>query len=136
MEAPRDACCKLFDPETPPAAFDARAVNGVGALIKDFLGVSKTSFFRTARLADDVEPDVLGVAGTVWWRPLPITKGCRRAPDGLIRFSGSQIRHFAMKSTKSSSLHRRTCCKDLEPGLRFLPLEFVTIRGLPLDSAC
>lgn len=89
-----------------PTVRDDRAVRGVGALMRDFLGVSVVSFRRPLRLGVDsvlFEVDV----STLGRRP-PVTKGCRKAEAGLIRRSGSQTRHLEIKSTKSSSLHRST----------------------------
>ena len=84
---------------------EVRAVSGVGALICDFFGVSITCLLRLLERLDKVFP---GEGLITLARLLPVTKGCRIAACGLIRFSGSQVKHFAMKSTKSSSLHRST----------------------------
>jgi hypothetical protein len=85
-----------------------RAVRGVGALISDFFGVSSTCL---TRLLPNVEEErvAFGVvdAGALGRFPA-VTKGCLIAAWGLIRRSGSQTKHFEIKSTNSSSLHLRT----------------------------
>lgn len=86
---------------------EVRAVRGVGALICDFFGVSVTCLLRLLERLDE-DSKVFPGEGLTSLARLPVTKGCRIAAWGLIRFSGSQVRHFAMKSTKSSSLHRST----------------------------
>ena len=108
---------------------DVRAVRGVGALICDFFGVS-VACFRLEKLADDSSA-LAGEGLTTLVRRPPVTKECRIAACGLIRFSGSHVRHFEMKSTKSSSLHRRTCASVFVPGRRLLPFELTTGRGPP-----
>jgi hypothetical protein len=113
---------------------DVRAVRGVGALIWDFFGVSVTCFVRLDKLADDKSAFAGEGLMTLARRP-PATKGCRMAACGLIRFSGSHVRHLEMKSTKSSSVHRRTCASDFVPGRRLLPFELTTGRGPPWLSA-
>jgi len=59
----------------------------------------------------------------------PVMKGCHIVACGLIRCSGSHVRHLEMKSTKSSSLHRRTWASDSVPGWHRLSFEFTTGRG-------
>lgn len=59
----------------------------------------------------------------------------RMALSGLKRRSGSQTRHFAIKSTKSSSSHLSTCERVLAPGRRRRPFELTTGRGTPVESA-
>jgi len=113
-----------------------RAVRGVGALICDFFGVSVTLETRELERLDD-DSKAFAVAGeglvTLPRRPA-LRKACCRAPWGFIRRSGSQTKQRAMKSTKSSSWHRRTCARDLVPGLLLRPLEFTTGLGAPLLS--
>lgn len=102
---------EVFDKITPdPVGVDGtcerleRAVKGVGALICDFLGVSGCTLLRCPApkeeddrgVRDEVDPAVLDLRPTM-------KKGCRRAVCGLIRLSGSHIKHLAMKSTKFSS---------------------------------
>lgn len=116
---------------------DPRAVRGVGALICDFFGVSVTCLVRLLVTvgADSSDFDVLEGVLVGLGRLPPATKGCRMAACGLIRRSGSQTRHLAMKSTNSSSLHLRTWASVLVPGRRLRPLELTTARGAPLGSA-
>jgi hypothetical protein len=78
----------------------------------------------------DLEVDEVGLG-----RRPPVTKGCRIAACGFIRRSGSQTRHFEMKSTNSSSLHRRTWASVFVPGRRRRPLELMTARGAPPGSS-
>ena len=111
----------------------ARAVRGVGALIRDFFGVSITCLVLLLLKPDDEGVDRVLVAFASLRLPANI-KGCRMAVCGFIRRSGSQTRHLAMKSTNSSSLHRRACARVLDPGLRLLPFEFVTGLGIPVVS--
>lgn len=111
-----------------------RAVSGVGALIKDFLGVSVTCLVLLPLKLDDEGVDRVLDVTLASLRFPAIMKGCRMAVCGFIRRSGSQTRHLAMKSTNSSSLHLRACARVLEPGLRRRPLEFVTGLGVPLVS--
>ena len=61
-------------------------------------------------------------------------QGCLIAGSGLSRLSGSQRRHLAMKSTKSSSLHLRACARVLVPGLRRFPFELTMGLGVPVES--
>lgn len=113
-----------------------RAVKGVGALICDFFGVSVTLETRElVRLDDDKRAFAMAGEGlaTLERRPA-LRKACCKAAWGFIRRSGSQTKQRAMKSTKSSSWHRRTCARDLVPGLLLRPLEFTTGRGAPLLS--
>lgn len=119
-----------------PATRFARALNRVGALICDFLGVTVADLCRLEMLeAEERSPcdGVEGIWATFERRPA-VRNGCRRAEFGLIRRSGSQLRHFAMKSTNSSSSQRKTCDNDLEPGLRLRPFELTTGRGAPVAS--
>ena len=93
---------------TALVVLEVRAVRGVGALICDFFGVSIICLLRLVERLDEDSNIFPGEGLTTLGRLPPATKGCRMAACGLIRFSGSQVKHFAMKSTKSSSLHRRT----------------------------
>jgi hypothetical protein len=110
-----------------------RAVSGVGAPIWDFLGVSVRVLPRVL-----VEAGFGGEDGAIYAPfalDLPdMMKGWRIAACGLMRRSGSQTRHLAMKSTNSSSLHRKTWARFFVPGLRLLPFELMTTRGAPLGS--
>ena len=127
-----DAFGLFVTPFVAVVVLEERAVRGVGALMSDFLGVSVTALARVLNVDDE------GVAFGVFNEGLvlrsPATKGCRKAVCGFIRRSGSQTRHFATKSTNSSSLHRRTCASVLVPGLRLRPFELITARGAPLVS--
>lgn len=117
---------------TAVAVREERAVRGVGALINDFLGVS---FSCLLRLPLKLEDGVLFITDVdAFCRRPTATKGWRMAACGFILLSGSQMRHFETKSTKSSSLHRRTCTSDFVPGLRRRPLELMTARGAPFGS--
>lgn len=145
-------CADLYDRDDPsvvgcdellgvvgapfPVVRVVRAVRGVGALIRDFLGVSITCLTRLPASVDD-ERVAFGVvdAGGTLGRFSAVTNGCLRAAWGLIRRSGSQTRHFAIKSTNSSSLHLRTWASVFVPGLLRRPLELITARGAPLGSA-
>jgi hypothetical protein len=117
------------------AVREDRDVKGVGALIIDFFGVSIACLLRLLlRLGDEVvnlEGAIVRVA--LCFRPA-VTNGCRRADCGFILRSGSQTRHFDMKSTKSSSLDFKTCCNVFDPGRRLRPLELTTTRGVPFVS--
>jgi hypothetical protein len=94
----------------------ALAVRGVGGPMT-FLGASKVLDEDASLLifeAVDDEPRMLRAAALgpdigvfILLRP-PVINGCLIAFVGFSRRSGSQIRHFAMKSTKSASSHRRT----------------------------
>lgn len=118
---------------------DVRAVSGVGALMRDFFGVSVTFVLLLPRFEEadcrKVLAALLGVGlGTFDRRP-PVMYGCRRAACGFSRRSGSHMRHFVMKSTKCSSEgFFSACAKVLVPGRRLLPLEFTTGRGAPVVS--
>lgn len=59
----------------------------------------------------------------------------RRAGSGLSRRSGSQIKHFAMKSMNNSSSDLSTCAKLFVEGRRRRPFELTTGRGAPVESA-
>jgi hypothetical protein len=116
--------CKLpveTDVETPaegPAETRvARAVSGVGGPII-FLDVSggfvedvSLLIFETveedepSRLRDAVLGPLMGAL--ILLRP-PVMNGCLMALCGFRRRSGSQTRHFAMKSTNSASSHLNT----------------------------
>ena len=103
----------------------------------DFFGVSITCCLLRLlfRLEEDIEGlDIAIAPGDFDFRPA-VTKGCRSAASGFILLSGSQTRHFDIKSTNSSSLHFKTCCNDLLPGRRLRPLELTTVRGVPFASA-
>ena len=115
---------------------EIRAVRGVGALIWDFLGVS-VSLDLLVRL-DAVDRRALAVVdeGDDTFERFPaLIKGCRIAFWGLIRRSGSHIRHLETKSTKSSSSQRRTWARVFVPGLLLRPFEFTTGRGAPVESS-
>jgi len=90
---------------------ELRAVNGVGALICDFFGVSVTLLDREIPERLDDDSIAFAVAGdgvvTLLRRPA-LRKLCCKAAWGFIRRSGSQTRQRAIKSTKSSSWQRRT----------------------------
>lgn len=94
---------------TPPLLVvvvrEERADKAVGPLINDFFGVSATSFRRLR--VDDDKVDFTADGGGLDRLP-EATNGCRIAVCGFRRLSGSQTRHFEMKSTNSSSLHRKT----------------------------
>lgn len=68
-------------------------------------------------------------------RSLPAAiQGCRMAGSGLSRRSGSQARHFEMKSTNRSSSVLSTAWSVLEPTRRRRPLGLVTGLGAPVES--
>ena len=119
----------------PAAVRDERAVRGVGALIKDFFGVSGTALERLVfeKLVVEVVERVGTPVGCCCLLPANM-KGWRMAAWGFMRLSGSQTKHFETKSTNSSSLHRSTWARVLVPGLRLLPFELMTVRGVPLVS--
>lgn len=120
---------------TPVVTRLVLAVSGVGALIWLFFGVSvRTLLLRLLEKPSPLDFDELGVGVMIFFVLPADTNGCRRAAWGFIRRSGSQTKHFEMKSTNSSSSHRRTWARVLEPGLRRRPLEFTTGRGDPLVS--
>lgn len=130
-------CAELLgvDGAPLPVVRVVRAVRGVGALISDFFGVSITCLTRLLPKAED-EIEALGAMVAVGLGRFPaVRNGCRNAAWGFIRRSGSQTRHFARKSTKSSSLHLKTCASVLVPGRLRRPLELITARGAPLGSA-
>ena len=103
-----DCACVVLGVVGPPleVVLVVRAVRGVGALIRDFLGVSVTCLLLLLRLEEE-GVDLAVVVGGLILRPV-VTNGCRIAAWGFIRRSGSQTRHLATKSTNSSSLHLRT----------------------------
>jgi len=101
--------------------------------MRDFFGVSWSCLVRLLVKLDE-EVEIFVADGGGFGRRPDTTNGCRRAACGLILRSGSQTRHFAIKSKKSSSLQRNTCCKLLVPGLRRRPFELTTTRGAPLTS--
>lgn len=115
-----------------------RAVSGVGALMSDFFGVSVSLLERLEKPPDAELRSCLdalwggGCGLVILGRLPPVMKGCRRAACGFRRRSGSHTRHFEMKSTKSSSSQRRTCCRVLDPGRRLRPFELTTGRGAPV----
>jgi hypothetical protein len=85
------------------AVREERAVSGVGAPICDFFGVSRVLFLlELPKLEAELIRDFTVAAfGLVTFERLPaVMNSWRRAACGFIRRSGSQIRHFAMKSTK------------------------------------
>lgn len=124
----------------PVATRVLRAVSGVGALIKDFFGVSNKCLLLLLLVKLDVvdcsndRAVLLGVAGAGLGRLPAVIKGCRRAAWGLIRRSGSQTRHLEMKSRKSSSSVRKTWASDLVPGRLRRPFELTTGLGAPVVS--
>jgi hypothetical protein len=114
---------------------EMRAVRGVGALIWFFFGVSE-ALDLPARL-DAVDRRALAVAedGVEPFERFPaVMKGCRSAFWGLMRRSGSHMRHFETKSMKSSSSQRRTWASVFVPALLLRPFEFTTGRGAPVES--
>lgn len=117
------------------------AVSGVGGPIIFF--VTSDAFPELVSLLIlDVEDEprmlrlvVLGpLSGVLGLLRPPVMKGCLIALCGFSLRSGSQMRHLAMKSTKSVSSHRSTCCNDFEPGRLRRPLELTTGRGAPEES--
>ena len=127
----------LFGVVGPPVIVrEDRAVKGAGALIIDFFGVSKVCLLLRLllRLDDEaVDLEVTIVEDALSFRPA-VTNGCLSAACGFILRSGSQTRHFDIKSTNSSSLHFNTCCSVFVPGRRLRPLELTTARGVPFNS--
>ena len=118
------------------------AVNGVGGpiifLVTSFVWVDEDDASRLILDTVDDEPsspdrDEILAVGVFLPRP-PVIKGCRIAPCGFNRLSGSQIRHLAIKSTNSASSQRRTWLRVFVPGRRRRPLEFTTGRGAPDES--
>jgi len=77
---------------------DDRAVRGVGALICDFFGVSPPLCLLDDGKERGLEMEGLGLVSR--GRRPDVMNSCRNAVCGFIRRSGSQTRHFAMKSTK------------------------------------
>ena len=106
----------------------------MGAPICDFFGVS-VAFDRLVRL-DAVDRRALAVVeeGVEPLRFPAVIKGCRIAFWGLMRRSGSHMRHLETKSTKSSSSQRRTWARFFVPGLLLRPFELTTGRGAPVES--
>ena len=99
------------------------------------LGTSAEPLTRSdMRLDDTLRVDGTAGGGAGRRRPA-MMNGCLRADWGLRRRSGSQVRHFAMKSTKCSSLHRRAEARVLVFGRRRLPLALTKGRGAPVASA-
>ena len=94
----------MVGPPFVVVVLEERAVRGVGAPIRDFFGVSRTCLLLPPKVE---ELDFVTVVGGFVRRPA-VTNGCLMAVCGFIRRSGSHTRHFATKSTNSSSLHRRT----------------------------
>ena len=108
----------------PPGVLDTfelavlLALRGAGALIKLFFGVSVAAeLLRELPTRDEelvflllgVDKPRDGVCGMEDGVCFPASmNGCLSAACGLMRRSGSQTRHLAMKSTKSSSSVRRT----------------------------
>jgi len=117
-----------------------RAVRGVGAPISDFLGVSWVVGTLEERVLVEVDDErrlraVEAVEARAGFDFRPAARNtCRIAGAGFRRRSGSQTRHFAMKSTNASSSHLRTWAKVLVPGFLLLPLEFTTGLGAPVES--
>ncbi len=123
---------------TPAEIRLERAVKGVGALIKDFLGVSVTVLLLRLPEADAVFNSDLAAPGEglVAFDRFPAnTNGWRNADWGFSRRSGSHARHFPIKSTNESSSHLRTCARVLLPGRLRRPFEFTTGRGAPVVSS-
>jgi hypothetical protein len=89
---------------------EERAVSGVGALICDFFGVSVNGLLLLPLPVEDDNNDFAIPDGGLdgFDRRPAVINGCRMAACGFIRRSGSQTRHLDMKSTNSSSLHRKT----------------------------
>jgi len=89
----------------------------------------------------DVEPRILRdtvlgpLSGVLSLLRPPVMNACRIAVWGFSLLSGSQTRHLAIKSTKSTSSHRSTAFSVLVPGRLRRPLEFTTGRGAPEESA-
>jgi len=77
---------------------DDRAVRGVGAPICDFFGVSPPFCLLDDGKERGLEMEGLGLVSR--GRRPDVMNSCRNAACGFIRRSGSQTRHFAMKSTK------------------------------------
>ena len=80
------------------AVREDRAVSGVGALICDFFGVSPFCLLEDGK-DRGLEMEGLGLVSR-GLRP-EVMNSCLNAACGLIRRSGSQTRHLAMKSTKT-----------------------------------
>jgi hypothetical protein len=85
-------------------------------------------------LCDSVLVDV-DVETTFLVRRKAVMNGWRIAACGFMRRSGSHNKHFATKSTKSSSSQRSTWLSVFAPGLRRLPLELTTGLGAPVESS-
>jgi hypothetical protein len=99
------------------------------------LGVSGGGFPLLLLRVEDDSNDFACTEGLVGLGRRPaVMNGCRKAACGLIRRSGSQTRHLEIKSTKSSSLQRRTWASVLVPGRLRRPLELMTARGAPFES--
>jgi hypothetical protein len=128
--------------EGPPDTRVERAVKGVGGPMSFFVAsvvlVEEESLLI---LEIDVEPKILRAAvlgplsGVLSLLRPPVMNACLMALWGLSLLSGSQIRHFAMKSTNSASSHFNTELNVLVPGRLRRPLEFTTGRGAPEESA-
>ena len=99
------------------------AANGVGD------DITKFDLFP---MRDDLEVDT-GIAGACLLLAARI-QGCRKAAWGFIRLSGSHVKHLAIKSRKSSSLHFSTVDSVFEPGRRRLPFALTKGRGAPVAS--
>jgi hypothetical protein len=50
------------------------------------------------------------------------------------QYNSAYSKHLLTKSMNIVSLHRSACDMVFEPGLRLRPFEFVTQRGLALES--
>ena len=139
-EAEPRVLCMLVDPLGvlgTASDRELRAVRGVGALMRDFFGVSVTFVLRLPRFEEAVCSKVLAVlgVGATFLRLPAVMYGCRIAACGFNRRSGSHTKHFEMKSTKRSSEgFFSACARVLVPGLRLLPFEFTTGRGVPVVS--
>jgi hypothetical protein len=89
-------------------------------------------------------PDLLGLIALSPLSPPALTAACRRRPAriqgcrkagcGFRRFSGSHVRHLAMKSRNNSSSHFRIAASVLAPGRCRLPLALTNGRGAQLAS--
>ena len=121
-----------------PDLFDAtRAARGTGAPMVGLLEDSPVVIVavRDVRVEESKVRDELEVMPLDggFRRPVVIN-GCLSAFWGFRRRSGSQCKHLAMKSTKCSSSHRKTCASVLLPGRRRRPRELTTGRGAPVRS--
>lgn len=119
------------------------AIKGVGGdMTKPLLpAASPPALFSLAcpveislRPLDDDLIDPVGVGAIGALRRVETIQACRSPDWGLSRFSGSQVKHFDMKSIKSSSSHFRAEASVLVPGRRRLPFTLTKGRGAPVAS--